>query len=226
MMRLKLIQLIFLTIILVLISVSCSGGEQVSIPGMQENQSGIYTVYIVNNNLHTGIIIPVNSVTSGIIPALKYFQNSAYADFGWGEEVFYQNPSNSFCLGARAILLPNTSVIRVEGYKDIEDISVNWNDFTIRLELNAGQFSKLAEFLNKSFLTEPGNDLTITSKKRSGNVIFFKSVYRYYLFNTCNTWVAKALNAAGFDVSPFFIITRGQLYDEIKNSGTVLKPLK
>lgn len=218
--------LILLSALQIFISASCTGRENLNTGNETGYTAGQYTVYIINNNLHTGIVIPVDDESSRTITALKYFKNFRFTDIGWGEEKFYQNPKDNFCMGARAVLLPNTSVIRIEGYSNTADSFIGWSDYTVRLTLSKDQYIKLIRFIENSFKKDTGDTLFITSEKYSGEIIFFKSVYRYCLFNTCNTWVAEALKSSGLDVSPFFIITASQLYREIRNQGTVLKPLK
>ncbi len=208
------------------ISLSCTAAENLNSGALIENSSDTYTVYIVNNNLHTGIVLPVEKKSLEKITALKYFDRFSFADIGWGEEKFYQDPDDNFCMGARAVLLPNTSVIRIEGYSSFLNYSIEWSDYTVMLSLSDDQYIRLLNFIEKSFRKDNGNELLITSQKHKGAVIFFKSLYRYHLFNTCNTWIAEALKASGFDVSPSFIITAGQLYNEIKGHGKILKQLK
>lgn len=208
------------------ISLSCTGKENLSRGKEINTSSGMYTLYIINNNLHTGIILPVDNKATHAISAMKHFKNFRYTDIGWGEEKFYQEPKDNFCMGARAILLPNTSVIRIEGYSSFTDDIIGWSDYAVMLSLSKDQYIKLISFIEKSFTRDEGNELIITKQKHSGSIIFFKSVYKYHLFNTCNTWIAEALKASGLDVSPFFVITAGQLYNEIKDKGKILKSLK
>jgi uncharacterized protein (TIGR02117 family) len=224
--RLKFIMIFTLLALQMLINSSCSGEEKLIYEGESITDSKQYSVYVINNNLHTGIVIPVSSESSQIMSALKFFNNFQFVDIGWGEEKFYQEPDDNFCMGARAILLPNTSVLRVEGYSSFDGGVISWSDYSIKFNLTHDQYIKLLTFIEKSFTKGAGDELFITLKKHSGEVIFFKSVYRYHLFNTCNTWVAEALQSAGLKVSPFFIITDSQLYKEIKDRGTVLKSLK
>jgi uncharacterized protein (TIGR02117 family) len=224
--RLKFILIFTLLTLQMLINSSCSGNEMLAEGGESNTDSRQYPVYIVNNNLHTGIVIPVNSESSQIVSALKYFTSFQFVDIGWGEEKFYQDPDDNFCMGARAILLPNTSVLRVEGCSTFAEGVISWSDYTVKFNLSQDQYIKMLTFIEQSFTKGEDNELLITSKKHSGEIIFFKSVYSYHLFNTCNTWVAEALQFAGLKVSPFFIITDTQLYNEIKDQGTVLKSLK
>lgn len=223
--RIKALLLILLTGIQCIIILSCTGSDKMS-KYADVNQSGVhYPVYIINYNLHTGIVIPLIDESLHNISALRYFKNYQLTDIGWGEENFYQDPSDNFCMAARAVLFPNSSVLRIEGYGNIDNGYIGWSDFTVKLTLTKEQFIKLSGFIENSFRKDEQNGIIITSEKHSGGIIFFKSVYKYHLFNTCNTWVARALESSGLDVSPLFIITAGQLYNEIKDKGTVLKPL-
>jgi len=224
--KLYLIQSAILFFIQLSISLSCTAAENLNTEAEMNKSSDKYTVYIINNNLHTGLVIPAKIEMSQKITALKYFHSFSYIDIGWGEEKFYQEPKDNFCMGARAILLPNTSVIRIEGYSSFTDDIIGWSDYTVMLNLSKDQYTKLIMFIENSFRKDEGNELIITKQKHSGSIIFFKSVYKYHLFNTCNTWIAEALEASGLDVSPFFVISASQLYNEIKDKGKILKPLK
>lgn len=215
-----------LLIFQVFISVSCSGNEVLNSADVPGNAADQYTVYIVNNNLHTGIIIPVNGESLKRISGMKFFMNFMYADIGWGEERFYQDPDDNFCMAARAVFFPNSSVIRMEGYDSVGPYFVSWSDYTVELIFTREQFIKLSDFIGNSFKKDTTEDFIVASKRHSGSVIFFKSVYRYCLFNTCNTWVADALKNSGFEVSGFPVITARQLYYGIRDKGIVLKPLK
>jgi uncharacterized protein (TIGR02117 family) len=213
---------LFLSLLLILSGLSsCSGGEIHNSDRSKSTEQNQYQIYIINYSYHTGIVIPVNSESISAVDALSYFHNYTFADIGWGEEKFYQDPVDNYCMAAKAILLPNRSVLRVEGYTSGDFIS--WSRYVVLINLDRIQYIKLLYFINESFTRQNGEELLIASKSRSEDIIFFKSIYRYHLFNTCNTWIAEALQRSGLDVSPFFIITARQLFDKIKDKGTVLK---
>lgn len=220
------IVMIFLLYLQIFLSTSCTAGE-ISIKSSNIIASpGHYTVYIINNSIHTGIVIPVDRESLHMISALKYFNNFQFTDIGWGEETAYQDTEDIYWHYVKAVLYPNPSVICIEGYRSLPDSFIGWSDFTVMLSLSSEQFIKLTAFIENSFKKDQGNEVIITSKRHLDQMIFFKSVKRYHLFNTCNTWVAAALQSSGFDVSPSLVITAGQLFNEIKKQGTVLKSLK
>lgn len=215
-----------ISLFLLIIYLSCAS------PGKKQSKHDTlssgkhYTIYVVNNNLHTGILIPVISESAQTITALKNFSEYKYTDFGWGEENVYQSPVDTFCMDAKAILLVNSSVVRVEGHNESIESIVRWSDFTVKFSLTVEQFQLLCKFINDSFFQTSGSEPVISSEKSSGRIIFFRSVHNYHLFNTCNTWVANALEFSGLEVSGSVIITASGLYKAIKDHGTVLKPLQ
>ncbi len=183
-----------------------------------------YSVYIMSSGIHTGLIIPVNTFSEEKITALKFFKDYKYIDFGWGDEDYYQKPGGGkFCLGVKAVALPTSSVMRVQGFNSKpEDVS-RWTDYAVQFDLDTGSFLRLCGYIDKSFRRDEKGDLIETSKKRDGEVIFFKSLHYYHGFNTCNTWAASGLKSAGLDVSAFCVVTSEGLFNEIRDKGIVLK---
>lgn len=183
----------------------------------------IYTIYLINRNIHTGLIIPVNELSKSSITALKYFENASYIDFGWGEEVVYQAPEETLSMDLKAIMIPSSSVMRLNGLDlDIKYL-VGWCDYAVEFRLTEDEFRRICRFIDNSFTRGPDNGLIRASVHSGGNVIYFKSVHTYCLFNTCNTWIADALSQSVPGISSFMVITKYDLYDEIAEKGIILK---
>jgi len=146
-----------------------------------------------------------------------------YVDIGWGDRDFYQSPKDfDLYLAFKALFIPSESVVRIEGYNyEIEDI-ISYSDFCIRFALNENNLTNLLKFIDSSFSRNNQNKLVVTLKKARGRIFFFKSKYSYHIFETCNKWVAKGFAAAGFDISPGWIITSENLFEEVKKFGKVI----
>ena len=182
-----------------------------------------YDVYIVKQYWHTGIVFQNSAIPSKTINILSDFSKYKYLDFGWGDEIYYQHPDPGIELGAQAILVPTSSVIRVEGSNaDIKKI-IEWSDFTIKFEFTEEQFLSLCIYIQNTFELDSNFLPMKTSEKSQGRIIFYKSHLKYHLLNTCNKWVADAFIYSGFDISSSDIITAQNLYDEIYKFGEVLK---
>ncbi|MFA5806469.1 MAG: DUF2459 domain-containing protein [Melioribacteraceae bacterium] len=207
------------------ITVEIIGGEY-SFDNSQDTSSTYITIHLINYSWHTGLLFPVNETTIKKIPAIKYFENYDYVDISWGDEEFYQHPDFNLYLGAKAILYPTPSVVRVEGYNLEMKFIIDRTEFAIQFQITEANFNKLADFINNSFLLIDKNDYKVTSKQRDGKVVFYSSHLKYHLMNTCNTWVARAFNSAGFQIEPTGIITDNQLFTKIRKFGKVLKNIK
>lgn len=180
-------------------------------------------VYIVKNNMHTGIIISITKDTFELLQAVNNFGNFKYINIGWGDEDFYQHPDPDIIMGAKAVLIPTNSVIRIEGKNDDINKIVERSDYCIKFDLTETQFIKLCGFIDSSFTKDSNQNLTVVSQNDNNRIIFYKSVLKYHLFNTCNTWIAEAFESCGFDISSSEVITAENLFEELKNFGTIVK---
>lgn len=52
-----------------------------------------------------------------------------------------------------------------------------------------------------------------------GESRFFASDKTYHLFNTCNTWTASMLRAAGFPISPAFTATADGVMTAVRSAA-------
>ena len=181
-------------------------------------------IYVIKNYWHTGIIIQVDSSTKNNIRALQYFDNFDYVDIGFGDRVFYLHPSNDYVLAARAILVPTESTIRVSKTHSTEDELVRSSDYVMRIRMDTQSILKLCDFIDNSFIKDDSVSLKIIEKRHNGSIIFFESKPKYHLFNTCNTWVADALQFSGLEkINSSNVVTSRDLFEELLLYAEVLK---
>jgi hypothetical protein len=210
---------IFLALV---VSATCVSGQQTR-PGAQHERERTRTVYVIQTYYHTGFIIELDRETRSLLEFTKRFDRFRYIDIGWGEAVFYQDPAFTLCKGARAILLPSKSVVRVEGFnQDIRDV-IAMSDRAMKFSMTRGQFARLCSFINGSIRRDRERGLIVASVHENGEIIFYKSPRTYCLFNTCNTWIANGLRYAGLDISPAFVVTAKSLFWKLDGEGDVLK---
>lgn len=180
------------------------------------------SVYVISNGFHTGIIIDRYMEGADAIIISKNFAPYRYMDIGWGDEEFYQADDPGLYLGARAILVPTSSVISVEGFSaNIENVA-SFSGRMVSIRVDEKSFGKLCAFINAS-LTKDGGGHPVPVSKGYGGHVFFKSPRKYHLFNTCNTWVAEAFQYAGYDISPVAVITADTLFRRLEKIGKAMK---
>lgn len=175
---------------------------------------GDFTVYVSSNGWHTDIAIARADIPADRIPEKVDLPEAAYLQFGWGDADFYTEPEPGVgtTLGAA---LPGPAVVHLSGlgvrpslaFRDLEEVS---------LKLDAEQFARLVDHLHASFdrsgdrAAEPG----IYAFSR-----FYPATGEFHLFNTCNTWTARALAAAGLNVDPSGVQTAGELMRQLRTAA-------
>jgi Protein of unknown function (DUF2459) len=192
-----------------------------SFPQIENNERSIF---IAKNSWHVGIILEIDDYLISKIDAIEHFEKYNYVDIGWGDAEFYQSPSDfDLLLAAKAILLPTSSVIRIEGYNNSLNEIINWRDYVFEIKLDSAQYNKLCEFLSNSFNRDSTNQLLQTSEKYNGIIKYYSSMHKYYLAYTCNTWVAESLEYADTEVISSNVITAEELFKELTKIGILCK---
>ncbi len=179
-----------------------------------------FEVYLIKQHWHTAILIHSENADKRKYRFMKFFENYNLIDFGWGDELFYQIPDFDLYLAARAILKPTSSTLRIEGIRLPKEILFQYSDIVIRLTVSENQLEKILDFIENTFYKN--DDDYVLLNAIANKIFFFKAKGEYHLFNTCNTWLAKCLKQAGFDISTNIILTE-QLFREVIKFGELIK---
>lgn len=178
-------------------------------------------VFVVRQQIHTGIILTVNQHLLTLIPELKEFSDKNFVDIGWGDEAFYQYPGFDIYLAAKALFLPTNSVLRVAGFNSALTSYYGKESTIIELSLSKSSYEKLTTFISSEFWKDSSGNVIETSG-RGSSIVFYKARSIYSLLFTCNTWIAAGLNEAGIPINPTGIIIVEQLLREVSKHGKVI----
>jgi len=180
-------------------------------------------IYIINYAWHTGIVIPVDSFSISQVSGLKNFSGYRFADIGWGDEDFYQNEDFDLFLAAKALLLPTPSALRIEGYNIDIKKAARYFDKCVMIRMNDSAYFRLLDFISASFRTAEERNNQILSVRDNGRIAYYKARGCYYLYNTCNTWIGKALGEAGYRIDYRGVVTVDDIFREVKDISIKLK---
>ncbi len=154
-------------------------------------------IYVRNISWHTGIIIPVDSLALEMIPELESFEESDYVEFGIGDEVYYQKEDPTYYDAARAAVIPNTAVVKVKGrFITPEKLAAYYDGYIYKISINNNKYKKLLKYISDCIKREDDMPV-ISSIQHQSNSIFYKCTQKFHILNTCNNWVAKALDSSG-----------------------------
>jgi uncharacterized protein (TIGR02117 family) len=180
------------------------------------------SLFLIKNHWHTGLVLRMDDVHK-FIPELNEFSEYNYVDIGWGDEDFYQHPGFDAGLAVKALFYPTPSALRIEGFNLTIEQYINLSDMAILIEVDESQIKQISQHISAAFYRNKKDDpVKLLSTAYGGKIKFFKANGEYHLFNTCNTWVAEGLSAAGIEMNEHVILAE-QLFNEAAKSGKVLK---
>lgn len=174
-----------------------------------------HTIYVINYAWHTGIAIAREDLPAATVPEVEDFPEATYLEFGWGDREYYPARDPGIGQALVAGLVPTSSVIQVVGLprsptefypaSEVHALSVT----TAGLENLITQIDAMFDRPNSR-----AEALYITTTERTR---FYPAHGRFHLFNTCNTWTARKLAAAGLSVAPGGVVTAEQLMRRVRD---------
>jgi uncharacterized protein (TIGR02117 family) len=198
----------------------------------------ITEIVIVNHGYHAGIAVPRAALAEQAsrrgLSALGYIA-TRFADFdwleiGWGDEGFYRYvptaDSLTVALALRALFRPgNPSVLHVVGVKN-DPRAMFANSELVPIGLSNAGFARVAAMLDATFARSPGSVMPeALGPGLYGTSLFFRANGAFQLFNVCNHWTARVLDAAGIPTAPVLAtLPFGLLLDLRWRSGLVPLP--
>ena len=169
-------------------------------------------VYVIQQELHTGIVFRQADVDPEIWPEIKDFETFRWVDVGWGDYDFYQAPDNDPYLALKAIAVPTISVLRVDGFQISPDRYYG-NYKRLKFCFTPEQFEKLCRAIASTYKRDEKGNVFVSES--AYGLRFYKATGKYHLMNTCNTWVAEVFRESGFKIRVTGIITAGQLFSRL-----------
>tara|TARA_E500000331_G_scaffold93677_1_gene89828 strand:- start:2393 stop:3028 length:636 start_codon:yes stop_codon:yes gene_type:complete len=176
-------------------------------------------IHLVNTGWHVGIIVPIDSVLKRNLPEALNFLGKKYLEIGWGDKTFYQTSNPSFQMAFDALLKSTSSVIHLYGFNPSIHTTFK-NAEIIELHIEEYNYIKLLYFIHKSLTRNADGSARLEGPGLYGkeSSSFYAANGKFHLFNTCNTWVGNAIQAAGMEINSYSIITSDSLMDAVRNS--------
>jgi uncharacterized protein (TIGR02117 family) len=212
---------VFCLLVYAFIHCSCVTGQMD--PFTEIECESLRTFYVVNHGWHTGIVINGADFTEAV-PALEMDFNGSkdYLEIGWGDERFYQAQTPTLGLAIQAMLWPTPTVMHIVA---VPDLPQRYFSVSEVLELSVPQsgYEKMLAFIAESFDPAVDNGIIKLGHGLYGNSRFYRAKGEFHAFNTCNTWVAKAIESSGFPIGDTNITTAEALLSRIHRSAGTYK---
>jgi uncharacterized protein (TIGR02117 family) len=183
-------------------------------PGNPKNKS----VTIVNHGKHSGIILSRKDASEHL-RVFKDFEEARFLEIGWGDEKYYQAKVVTSKMTLLAAFWPTDSVLQVVSIPTEPSAYFPDKEIVV-LELSDEGFRNLVGFVDGTFARDGRGEPIPLGKGLYGESRFYRANGTFHLFNNCNAWTAKALRAAGFPVSTFYVYTSDNLFYQLEQYKT------
>lgn len=173
------------------------------------------TIYVGGHTRHASIIIDRRDFDPVKTLDTLDFNGKYWLEFGWGDADFYRAKGEDILLGLKALLFPTGAVMHVHGFNGSPASNFPKSEI-IELRLTPAGYDRLLAFIRSSFARGADGKTIPLDKGLYGLSRFYEGTGTYSMFDTCNTWVAKALAAGGFPIDPADVGTVGQFLEQVR----------
>jgi len=196
---------------------AASGTLLYPVQGQEEPQ----LIYVVSHGWHTGIVVKRDDIDAHLWPEKDDFPEALYLEVGWGDHDFYRTPKAGLGILIRAALWSPASVLLVIGMPTTVTQYFPGGDI-IAIPLSRRGLEELAKFVHATYKRdERGQTIPLGPGNRHKYSTFYLAEGEYSLFNTCNSWTSKALQAAGLPIRK--ALKAGGLMRQLQHYGRVIQ---
>ena len=173
-------------------------------------------IQVASNGWHTAIVVPAPALAdTGLLPEAKDFPGAAFFEFGWGDRVYYPAKEKTIGMTLSAALVPTPAVMHMAGLAAAPRDGDSSRE-VVAASLTEAGFLNLVEALATEFERPAGGRAASVSRGLYPGSRFYNARGEFHLFNTCNTWTARMLRAAGVAISPSGIVTADGLMARLR----------
>ena len=157
-------------------------------------------IYIVRHEWHTGLVVKYDDIDPRLWPEKDDFPEALYLEVGWGDRDFYQTSQPGLGLLLQAALKSPASVLFVIGLPTVVTRYFPYADI-LEIPLAQRGLEGLVRFIHATYKRDAnGQTIPLGSGHNHRHSMFYLAEGDYSLFNTCNSWISKALQAAGLPI--------------------------
>lgn len=176
-------------------------------------------IYVVGHGWHTGLVVKWSDIDAQLWPEKHDFPEAQYLEVGWGDHDFYRTPQAGFCTLVQAAFWSPASVLLVIGLRVPVTEYFTRADI-IEIPVSRQALDELSRFVHATYARDgTGRQIALGPGNNHVYSAFYRAEGRYSLLNTCNTWIAKALRAAGLPMSQALraesVMTQAQRYGRV-----------
>jgi uncharacterized protein (TIGR02117 family) len=178
-------------------------------------------IYIVGHEWHTGLVVKYDDIEPRLWPEKDDFPEALYLEVGWGDRDFYQTPRAGLGILLQAALKSPASVLFVIGLPTAVPHYFPYADI-LEIPLSRRGLEALVRFIHVTYKRDASSrTIPLGPGHNHRHSMFYLAEGDYSLFNTCNSWISKALQAAGLPIKT--ALRAGGVMGQAKRYGRMIQ---
>jgi uncharacterized protein (TIGR02117 family) len=153
--------------------------------------AGTHTLYVVSHGWHSGIVVDRAELVQRVPALAADIGQDGYVEVGWGEVHFYLARETNALMALRAVLRPNAAVLQVVPFAEAPRRYFAQSE-VVEVRTDEAGYAHALDFIAATFKPE----LRRLGPSLYGSGWFYGAEGSFHLFNTCNSWVAAAIDRA------------------------------
>jgi uncharacterized protein (TIGR02117 family) len=195
----------------------------VASPRLSESDDPTIPIWVIDHGWHTAIVVRRSDVDRALWPEVDDFPETTFIEVAWGDREFYMARPATPWLAIKAAFLTSGSVLHIVGFSG--PVATNFAEReVVELRLSRGGFDAMTGFIHEEYQRDREDRPVRLERGLYGTSWFYAARSRYHLFNTCNTWVIRALSTAGPGVAPAGVITAGEVMRQVQQTEKARRP--
>jgi len=196
-------------------------------PGVAERPLGrgdepALSVWVLDHGWHTAIVVRRADIERALWPEVDDFPEATFVEVAWGDRDFYMATSPSVWLAIKAAVRTSGSVLHVVGFDPPPATSFPGAE-VVEIRLPPPGFAAMTRFISDEYRRDEARRPIRLAPGLYAASGFYAARSPYHLFNTCNTWVARALQAGGLPVTPSGTLTAGGVMQQVREAARVTR---
>ncbi len=180
------------------------------------NAGDCTTIRVWSNGWHVNLAMRAEHFDADH-PVRALFPDAGYFLIGWGERGFYMAEDASFWQGLAAALPPSPAVMQVIAHDAPVEETIWRGSEVLTVAISEAGADNLAASIERYLRTDENGAPIILSQGRIANESAFVAARgNFHVFNMCNHWAAKRLQAAGVPVSARISFTAPGLMNAVR----------
>ncbi|MDR0212966.1 MAG: TIGR02117 family protein [Comamonas sp.] len=191
-------------------------GSQFFKPEPPTSAPGPFTIHVVGNGWHAGLLLPAQAINARLPLLRQRFPGASHYEIGWGDVGFYRASKVTAGLALEAMFASRGSVMHVVAVTDVPHF-LKGSD-SAALCIDDAAYQRMASLVADSFARSAGKPVD-AGPGIYGNSQFYIATGSYNALNTCNRWTASILEAAGLAISPRISLTASSVLGAAQRSA-------